>query len=491
MSLEDTPLATAASSREQGAAAELSSTDEETDGANCPAERPTEGQEPPAFVPRLRHGAAGDIGARVEMQDCHIGYDSYLDPAGCVSAGAAAVASHAFYGVFDGHGGTAAAHFVRHRLPGSTLEQSCFDTDTSSALSAAFLEVDREYHEQYQRACRDGEPSCSSGTTALVAVIRGNHLVVANAGDSRAVLSRAGKAVELSSDHKPHKECERRRIFAAGGTVCNEQRIGGELTVSRAIGDYHLDNLKVCRDGSLGGPLTAAPEVREHRITAADEFLLLACDGLWDVSSSQAAVNFAAAKLRQHNNAEQCAAELVQYALDLKSGDNVSVVVVCFRDEPLLPKQHVHRPGHSMLRRGARSVSSDGLNMLSDALRPAARRSSLTQSTTLPTGFPPLAPQMSSPVQLSPAPSAAEQTLCTPLSDAAVLNGSGCSAFGNGSAGSLLTSQGSLSSSAVPRRDSCGSRLSGGSQHLPDVLLLGERLRAAAIPESSVVQLTI
>lgn len=50
-------------------------------------------------MPRLRHGAAGDIGARVEMQDCHIGYDSYLDPAGCVSAGAAAVASHAFYGV--------------------------------------------------------------------------------------------------------------------------------------------------------------------------------------------------------------------------------------------------------------------------------------------------------------------------------------------------------------------------------------------------------
>ncbi len=60
--------------------------------------------------------------------------------------------------------------------------------------------------------------------------------VVANAGDSRAVLSTAGKAVDLSSDHKPHTDAERRRIKAAGGIVCPEDRIGGELTVSRAIG---------------------------------------------------------------------------------------------------------------------------------------------------------------------------------------------------------------------------------------------------------------
>ena len=68
----------------------------------------------------------------------------------------------------------------------------------------------------------------------------------------------------------------------------------------------------MCRDGSLGGPLTAAPEVRSHRITAEDEFLLLACDGLWDVASSQAAVTFVAAKLRAHNDPERCAAELVR-----------------------------------------------------------------------------------------------------------------------------------------------------------------------------------
>ena len=80
-----------------------------------------------------------------------------------------------------------------------------------------------------------------------------------------------------------------------------------------AAGDYHLEDLKVCADGSLGGPLTAAPEVREHRLTADDHFLLLACDGLWDVSSSQAAVNFAAARLRHHNDAGQCAVVLVRH----------------------------------------------------------------------------------------------------------------------------------------------------------------------------------
>lgn len=77
-------------------------------------------------------------------------------------------------------------------------------------------------------------------------------------------------------------------------------------------GDYHLDDLKVCRDGSLRGPLTAAPEVKCHLITAEDEFLLLACDGLWDVASSQAAVTFVGAKLRSHNDPERCAAELVR-----------------------------------------------------------------------------------------------------------------------------------------------------------------------------------
>ena len=60
--------------------------------------------------------------------------------------------------------------------------------------------------------------------------------LVANAGDSRAVLCRGGKAVTLSTDHKPAAPAERARILHAGGAVCHEGRLNGELTVARSIG---------------------------------------------------------------------------------------------------------------------------------------------------------------------------------------------------------------------------------------------------------------
>ncbi len=148
-----------------------------------------------------------------------------------------------------------------------------------------------------------------------------------------------------------------------------------------------------------------------------------------------------------------------------------------------------------MLRRGGRSVSVDGLSRLSDALRPEPScRRSLSQSGTLPTGFPPLAPQMSSPVQLSPPFAATGQPSSTAPGD----SGSACrssgtpggsgGAFGRGSStGTLLTSQGSLSSAMVGQRESPGRSLTAA---LSDAYL-ADRLRAAAIPETSTVTLTI
>lgn len=63
-----------------------------------------------------------------------------------------------------------------------------------------------------------------AGCTAVVAVVKGAELWVANAGDSRAVLCRGGHALALSEDHKPQSESERNRITAAGGFVSD---VGG------------------------------------------------------------------------------------------------------------------------------------------------------------------------------------------------------------------------------------------------------------------------
>jgi hypothetical protein len=76
-----------------------------------------------------------------------------------------------------------------------------------------------------------------AGATAIVAVIVGKTLTVANAGDSRAVLCRDGDAFPLSFDHKPQSEIERGRIQKAGGFVNQVGRVNGNLNLSRSIGD--------------------------------------------------------------------------------------------------------------------------------------------------------------------------------------------------------------------------------------------------------------
>ena len=75
-----------------------------------------------------------------------------------------------------------------------------------------------------------------AGCTSVVAFITSNILYVANAGDSRCVLGRAGRAIEMSIDHKPDMEEERNRITAAGGYIV-DGRVNGNINLSRSIGD--------------------------------------------------------------------------------------------------------------------------------------------------------------------------------------------------------------------------------------------------------------
>lgn len=176
--------------------------------------------------------------------------------------------------------------------------------------------------------------------------------MVANAGDCRAVLCRRGKAIEMSRDHKPVCMTERMRIEASGGYVYDGY-LNGQLNVARALGDWHMEGLK----GQDGGPLTAEPELMSTRLTEEDEFLIIACDGLWDVFMSQNAVDFARRRLQEHNDPMMCSKDLVDEALKRKTGDNLSVVVVCFQAQPP-PKLAVPRG------RVQRSISAEGLKEL-------------------------------------------------------------------------------------------------------------------------------
>lgn len=78
-----------------------------------------------------------------------------------------------------------------------------------------------------------------AGTTACVVFITSSLILCANSGDSRAVLCSKNTAIPLSEDHKPTLEGEKSRIEKAGHFV-NEERVDGELALSRALGDHQF-----------------------------------------------------------------------------------------------------------------------------------------------------------------------------------------------------------------------------------------------------------
>jgi serine/threonine protein phosphatase PrpC len=286
---------------------------------------------------------------------------------------------HSLFAVFDGHGGTFAAEYSGRNFCRVLSRQQKFveyakfvatrsakeealtsEADRTvfiqsglellrQALTDAFVEIDKEIYcaingtkvpdadVSYGKLRRDiaqdeytptypplqqadaekpaGEVG-DSGTTACVVLLAPDWVVCANAGDSRAVISRTGhKAVPLSFDHKPDDEGEEKRIRAAGGYVAGG-RVEGDLAVSRGLGDFRFKNMSVImaapfsglawNNGNANGGSEHHPQptmkpgdqkvspvpdiVIQKRDASQDEFILVACDGIWDVQSNYDAV---------------------------------------------------------------------------------------------------------------------------------------------------------------------------------------------------------
>jgi len=170
-----------------------------------------------------------------------------------------------------GHGGIHAAEFVKANLYNTLLAHPKYGSDPVAATVEAYEAIDAQY-------CSLGA-NRDDGCTAVTALVQGSRLIVANVGDSRAILCRAGRAIQLSIDHKPNAKEERQRVERAGGVVvwAGTWRVGGVLAVSRAFGDKPLKRY-----------VSGTPDVRDERLTPEDEFLILASDGLWDVCMNQA-----------------------------------------------------------------------------------------------------------------------------------------------------------------------------------------------------------
>ncbi|KAI1896981.1 hypothetical protein AGOR_G00100510 [Albula goreensis] len=159
------------------------------------------------------------------------------------------------------------------------------------------------------------EPGSDSGTTAVVALIRGKQLIVANAGDSRCVVSERGKAVDMSYDHKPEDELELARIKNAGGKVTMDGRVNGGLNLSRAIGDHFYKRNKALPPEEQ--MISALPDVKVLTLNEDHDFMVIACDGIWNVMSSQEVVDFVSKRIKADENGEvRALSSIVEELLD-------------------------------------------------------------------------------------------------------------------------------------------------------------------------------
>lgn len=243
-----------------------------------------------------------------------------------------------FYAVYDGHGGSAVSKYIKSKLSKYFMNKK-YEYDIKKKTVNTYI---TGVYDAVQNKLRESSiRSRMCGSTALVVIQYEksgvySQLKVINLGDCRAVVCDQNYlAIALTKDHKPMAFCEYRRITELGGTITHDRdddpRING-LSVSRAFGDVdatpHVSHVPEIFDYELN--------VKRGEIV--DKFMILACDGVWDVLSCQDAVDYVLYKLaetrtieiRDGKGSNNIAQMLGKHAIEKGSQDNISVIVVFF-----------------------------------------------------------------------------------------------------------------------------------------------------------------
>ncbi|CAJ2503281.1 Uu.00g106750.m01.CDS01 [Anthostomella pinea] len=275
---------------------------------------------------RLLYGVSAMQGWRISMEDAHTTILDLLTPKGDEEK--AHPSRLSFFGVYDGHGGDKVAQFAGKHMTDILTKQDTFKAGNyEQALKDTFLATDRAIlsDPQYEEEV--------SGCTACCGLINAGKIFIANAGDSRSVLGVKGRAKPLSFDHKPQNEGEKARITAAGGFV-DFGRVNGNLALSRAIGDFEFKkSAELAPEQQI---VTAYPDVVVHELSDDDEFLVIACDGIWDCQSSQAVVEFVRRGIAAKQDLDKICENMMDNCLASNSEtggvgcDNMTMIVIGF-----------------------------------------------------------------------------------------------------------------------------------------------------------------
>jgi len=350
----------------------------------------------------LLWGSSCMQGWRVRMEDAHFAIGS-LDGPGWEDTAA--------FGVMDGHGGKEVAEFCAHYLPVTIAKGSI--RDVSTTLTDAFHGIDDMLRNRDSGL--DGVPGYNTfggkksaanpqwvGCTAVVCLVRSDVIIVANAGDSRAVLSRRRQAVPLSEDHKPNDPRERGRIEKAGGYVERQQvgpnvqyRVNGNLNLSRSIGDLEYKKnsmLEPCEQ-----MICSTPDVQSFRRETEDEFMIVACDGVWDVLSNQDAVDFVHARLPACLRDRQPLSGILEEMLDNcispdlmmtqgLGGDNMTALLVVFNSGTVLAAS-ASPVSSSPQARHLRLGRSPGMSPSTDGMESPSFEANVDEGVIVPRGL--------------------------------------------------------------------------------------------------------
>jgi len=224
--------------------------------------------------------------------------------------------------VFDGHGGAKTAEFAANHTHQMIKESQFFEkSDYARACVEGFILTDRLISQKVEEC---------SGSTACAILIDSDQIYCSNIGDSRAIASIGGHVCPLSFDHKPNRRDELKRIESGGGWV-EFNRVNGALAMSRALGDFFFKQ-------NIDSPLhkqivTAIPDViicKQKEL----EFLVLACDGVFDMMTNTEVIKFVRNKLAQKIHPKEICQRLLEVCIaeqpstSLPGCDNVTVTII-------------------------------------------------------------------------------------------------------------------------------------------------------------------
>lgn len=262
------------------------------------------------------------------FQEAHQGMRPYMEDRTLVVPSLPGAEDVSVFGVFDGHGGAEVAQLATEKLPDLLAASLTRFTEPQNALRESFFLLDEEI--------RRSHVSDTAGCTAnvILALRRAGRLrlLCANCGDSRAVLSRGGVAVDLSQDHTPMDPVEKRRVEAAGGFVAisdSSSRVDGSLAVSRALGDFKYkarSDLPPERQKVI-----AVPDIKDIPVGKCDDFVAVGTDGVFSVLSSEELVSTIGASRRAGKEWHEAIRGVLEKAVtSMGCTDNASLCLARF-----------------------------------------------------------------------------------------------------------------------------------------------------------------